>query len=211
MQQVRKGTNPQRSRACMQRHGVNGVKSSRARVDSKCPPWCWSWNTPARRPCPVVLCGADSKPSGRPGHRNTLRRSFPTARRGFILPLPMFWSPQPAVSPLTHTVRKHKGEHGASYQRGEEEPPRLQREAPNKLPSGGRARLQHLDPRRPVGGGAAATGTAGAVRHARSTADPIPQRVCQPQLLQDSSFSPLRKGPRSPRLDPHPGTWVAST
>lgn len=89
---------------------------------------------PARRPCPVVLCRTDSKQAGCPGGRNTLRRSFPTARRGFIFPLPVCWSLHPAASPLTHTVRKHKGEHGASYQRSEEEPLWLQREAPQQAP-----------------------------------------------------------------------------
>ena len=138
MQQVRKGTSLQRRRAC------NAMGSFGPRVDSK----CWSWNTPGRRrPCPGVLCGVDSQPSGCPGHRNTLHRSFPTARRGFIPPLPAFWSLQPAVSPLAHTVRKHKGGHGASYRRGEEEPLRLQREAPNKLPRGSQA-LAHAGHRR---------------------------------------------------------------
>lgn len=197
----------------MQRHGVNGVKSSRARVDSRCPPWCWSWSTPARRPCPVVLCRTDSKPAGCPGRRNTLRRSFPTARRGFILPLPVCWSPHSAASPLTHTVRKHKGEIGASYQRGEEEPLRLQREAPNKLPRGSRV-LAHAGHRRQSE--SAAPGSAPA-RRRRSRRDRNSQR-CQTRSEHsrpDPStrlsaptlarlFSPLRKGPSSPRLDPHP-------
>lgn len=122
--------------------------------------------------------------------------------------------------PLSH--RKHKGAHGDSYQRGlGGAHPRLPREAPSKLRRGSRASAHAGHRRRQsvsaapgsapaVGGGAAATSTAGAVTHALSTAGPSPQRVCQPQLLQDSS---LRSGkarvPHASTLTP--GTWVAGT
>lgn len=218
MQQVRKGTSPQRSRAC-DAMGPMGESRSAPEWTVDAPPWCWSWNTPAGRPCPLVLCGADSKPA--------VQVSRPQKHLPYTAPSP---PPSPSARVLvttasrvpshTRTVRKHKGEHGAATEEARRsplgsrgKPPASPREAARRSRARGTdggAGPQHLGQRRPLGGGASATGTAGAVRHARGAADPMPQRVCQPQLLQDSSLqSGKARVPLASTLTP--GTWVAGT
>nr|XP_060463347.1 serine/arginine repetitive matrix protein 3-like [Panthera onca] len=92
-----------------------------------------------------------------------------------------------------------------------EKPPTSSREGAGRSHTpgtDGRACPQHLDQRRPVGGGASATGTAGAVRRSQPSGPDPSTRLSVPTLAR--LFPPLRKGPRSPRLNPHPrylGGW----
>lgn len=154
-------------------------------MDGKGRLWCWSWSTPARRPCLGVPAGWPPSPLGASAAETPYTQP-PHTRRGFILALPVFWAPGPTASPShTRTVRLQKGARGARCQRGQEtltgsegapsQPPG-EAGARRRLPGrAGSARPQHLDRSRPVRQGASlATRPAGAVRHAPSPGDRTP-------------------------------------
>ena len=126
----------------MQCHGVNGLKSFRARRDGKGPIVALALEHPRRRPCPLALRPrTPSRPhtSWPQGH---LSLPLPRHPQGFHSPFFLWQRSAHHGQPcplLSHTVGEHKGERGASYQRGEEKPTRLPREPPGRLARGSRA------------------------------------------------------------------------
>lgn len=139
--------------------------------------------------------------------------------RGFVLPLPASWLPQPTVSPSPTLGGRIKEsvELAINVLRRAH---RLQREPP-ALPRGGlaiaapgragRARLGHLDQRQPVRRGAAAT-PAAALSATLQAHDPLSARACQPQLFQTLLSASERAASPKPRPPPSAhGTWGSGT
>ena len=104
----------------MQCHGVNGLKSFRARRDGKGPIVALALEHPRRRPCPLALRPRTPSRTHTSWPQGHLSLPLPRHPQGFHSPFFVWQRSAHHGQPcplLSHTVGEHKGERGASYQK----------------------------------------------------------------------------------------------